>query len=615
VSQHWSPAGAVAPGTVNPAHQARVLGRLGAGALPSANPLLPSASFEAPGLRIDYASSAYPAIVTARGEDGSFLLIDGEVSNACELFGPHDNVAAAVLAGYRTYGTSILARVDMAAFLVLWDARTEELIVARDCMGHAQVFVAQVRGQFLFASDLNALVDAGLPREMDPAALDFYLARGFVPAPLTFLKDARRVPPATLVRMNAGSTPRYERYWQRTGEPHLDLSVEEVIEEYRQLMPAAVSRRLSEKTGLLLSGGVDSKTLLAVATQVGGKPIPTFTFRYGAYEGEFNETGLAKACADYFGAPHTEIEVDPHELARRLPEMIANFGEPFSYGLHSVMLAKVRESGTVNLLAGTGADALHLLWQERNAIRVKNWPGSARTVLGPVAARLRNAPLVGEKMTELHGALWSARTGLPHFVCAYMMPAAMRARIYADRDLFGPAREVWNGLRAAALAEYRGESDSTRYKFMTQRYFGTEMMGSWNHWAARANGLAIRSVYLDHALLERMSRIPLARPNKLELREYASRLMPREMAYAKKLPQSAPIEVWTRGPLREFVTDSLSRSRIQRSALFSPKMVERLISQHMSGQKDYGWQLWSLLSVMAWQDLFKTGASGAAKQG
>lgn len=610
MTQHWPMDGAVTAAPVNDRPRSRFAAVFGMRLPAPGHPLPDEKVFEALGLRITYAAHAYPPILEAHGADGAFILIDGEVYNADAVLGPTDDVAAAILAAYRTRGTNLFAHLDMAATVLLWDARSEELLVVRDYMGHAQVFVAEANGNFIVTADLPAMLDAGVAHDMDPAALDFYLARGFVPAPLTFLRDVRRVPAATVVRVKAGMSPRFERYWQRTGEPHLDLDVEGVISEYAAFLPPAVKRRMSENTGLLLSGGVDSKTLLALAVQVSGKPIPTFTFRYGDYEGEFNESALAKACADHFGAPHTEIEVDPHEIARRLPDMLVSFGEPFSYGLHSVMLSKVRDSGIVNLIAGTGADALHLLWQERNAMRLKKWPALYRAALGPVAARLRDAPVVGERMTELHGALWSARTGLPHFVCAYMMPAAMRGRLYSDPGLLAPAREVWNHLREAALAEYQGESEITRYKFMTQRYFGTEMMGAWNHWAGRAHNVSIRSVYLDLPFIERISRLPLTRPNKLELREYASRLMPREMAYAKKLPQSAPIEVWTRGALREFVMDSLSQSRVKRSSLFSPAMVDRLIARHMSGEKDYGWQLWSILSVMAWQDVFKSGVKG-----
>lgn len=610
MTQHWPTDSAVTAAPVNARPRSRFVVTFGMRLPVPCHPLPDEKLFEALGVRITYAARAYPPLLDARGPDGSFILVDGEVYNADTVLGASGDVAAAILGGYRTRGATLFAHLDMAATVILWDARAEELLVVRDYMGHTQVFVAEVNGNVVVAADLPAMLDTGVSRDMDPAALDFYLARGFVPAPLTFLRDVRRVPPATLVRIKAGMSPRFERYWQRTGEPRLDFDVEGVVEQYAELLPAAVKRRMSANTGLLLSGGVDSKTLLAVAAQVNGTPIPTFTFRYGDYEGEFNESGLAKACADHFGAPHTEIEVDPHEIARRLPEMLLSFGEPFSYGLHSVMLGKIRETGVLNLLAGTGADALHLLWQERNAVRIKKWPALYRAALGPVAARLRNAPEIGTRMTELHGALWSARTGLPHFVCAYLMPAAMRAQLYRDRGLLGPAREVWTQLREAALAEYQGESDITRYKFITQRYFAIEMMGSWNHWAPRAHGMMVRSVYLDLPLIERMSRIPLNRANKLELREYASRLMPREMAYAKKLPQSAPIEVWTRGALREFVMDSLSQSRVKRSSLFSPAMVDRLIARHMAGEKNFGWQLWSLLSVMAWQDVFNSGVKG-----
>lgn len=595
---------------VKGAPRPRIVGALGprhAAELPS---VPQKKQFCAHHLAINYAVSVHPPVLEACGPDGSFLLIDGEVYNSDELLGFAEDHAAAILEAYRRHGSSIFAKLDLSASVVLWDAPAQELIVLRDFMGHVPVFVAQAGDSFLFASDLPALLDAGVPRDMDPAALDFYLARGFVPAPMTFFKDIRRLPPGTLVRVKSCGAPRFERYWQRTGAPVLDLDVEGVVEEYARLIPRAVKRRLAGNPGVLLSGGVDSKTLLALACAQSETPVPAFTFRYLDYDGEFNETGLAKACADQFGSPHTEIPVDPHEIAARLPEMLFNFGEPFSYGLHSVMLGKVRDHGITNLLAGTGADSLHVIWQERNALRVKKWPAIVRAALGPPAARLRGAPLIGTQMSELHGALWSARTGLPHFVSAYMMPTAMRAMLYTDPQILARGRSVWNDLRNAALLEYSGESDITRYKFITQRYFGTEMMGNWNHWASRAHGLMVRSVYFDHELLERVSRIPLTRANKLELREYASRLMPRDMAYAKKLPQSAPIEVWTRGPLREFVMDSLTPARVQRYALFAPKTVERLIERHMSGQKDYGWQLWSLISVMAWQDVFKAGAAG-----
>lgn len=569
----------------------------------------------------------FPPVGFASAPDGSFALVDGEVYAGTDRVlakglkeateADEADEAGAILALWQRRGTPGLAAVDMAAGVVVWDARAQALTVLRDAVGHVPVYHARLGDHALVASDLPALLRAGIAPRVRPAALDAYLASGYVPSPWTLVHDVARVPPGHGVTIDGSGTAAPRCYGTAGAATGTARTGGDVVDALRRLLPAAVARRQARgrSLGLLLSGGVDSQILAGLAAQSSPERVTTFTFRYGGYDGPLNEEGRAARCAAHFGLRHEVLAVEPARIADRLPGLLAAFGEPFTYGLHSAFLDSVADLGVRELLAGTGADGWYLGWQERNALRAQSLHPVVRHGLarGVQAVRLLEAcfglgdqgavlPGLGAKAVGYHGGLWSLRTGRPYYTAAYMMPAAMRLFLARDRETMRSARAARRALFDDAVDALRSLPADRRFKSLAQRFYGADMMEAWNHAAGRAHGLVIRTPYYDRALLGALEQLTLEGPDKAELRTFAATLMPPEMAHAPKVAQGVPLAAWLRGALKPLVMDGLAPARLEDQGLFSPPSVARLIDLHMRGARDLAWPIWILLTVTLWQD-------------
>src|SRR5262249_23045481 len=172
-----------------------------------------------------------------------------------------------ILALYERHGAHLLSRLPGMFAFGLWDAERQELLCARDRFGEKPLYYARGRnGEFLFASEIGALLAAGL---IDPvlsrSSLAHYVQRLYVHPHRTIYENIHALPPAHCLRYAAGHVT-VERYW-RLPTPGADMSMDEAVERFRGLLDRAVKQQLvaDVPVGGFLSGGLDSTTLVAVA--------------------------------------------------------------------------------------------------------------------------------------------------------------------------------------------------------------------------------------------------------------------------------------------------------------------------------------------------------------
>ncbi|MFH1679583.1 MAG: asparagine synthase (glutamine-hydrolyzing), partial [Candidatus Eisenbacteria bacterium] len=218
--------------------------------------------------------------------------------------------------------------VGMFAF-ALWDARERTLWFARDRLGKKPFLYGPREGRFFFASEFAALLEyAGVPRDVDPDALDAYLAYQYIPPPLSIWKAVRKLPPATWGFFREGEM-RTSRYW--TPECGLEPAPRRAAGEaevFRRLADAVRQRLVSDvPLGVFLSGGADSSIVTGLMSLAGTKPLRTFSI--GFEEEAFSELPHARRVAEHFGTEHHEETVRP-DAAEVLPALVRHYGEPFA---------------------------------------------------------------------------------------------------------------------------------------------------------------------------------------------------------------------------------------------------------------------------------------------
>lgn len=568
--------------------------------------------------------SQLPPVQWTSREDGGFALLDGELYNAEELrqsTREHGNDADTLLDLYLSAGKDAIVQGDLAGSLTIWDPGRQCLLVYRDRIGQVPVYYLERPEAILWSSNIKTLLGTEAGWTMNRLALDAFLACGYVPAPWTFVERINKIPPGHVLTCEGGKIRKCCNFWHHHSDPNRSLNSGEVAkEQLGDLFAQALRRRYtpSVKTGVLLSGGVDSKLILAGLSELLGIPgdtIDTFTFRYADYEGKYNELELAKQAARHFGTRHHEITVRPAEIPSNLEFMLRCFEEPFTYGLHTFMVGDMAKTGVRVALTGAGLGALSAL--EGYALRCARLPiGLQRTGRSLVSGMwlwsetvmktgprilARAAAHVVRRADEL---TWMASNGLPLHCAATIIPDRFRRGLYSDRDFAETACRARNALFCAAEADCPTESHRNRMRLLTERFFEAECNLYWYQAAGRAHGLIfrhpLRANVLDHLLL----RLPKHDMNKEEIRRFAATLMPTEMAYAPKLPQSIPLMEWLRGPLAEFLRDTLSAERLRTHVLFDHKMVQHLIDLHVRGRVHVVWGLWAILTVLVWEQLF-----------
>ncbi len=550
-----------------------------------------------------------------QNDHGSFCVIDGDTSRIGDPSIAAESLLAASEGGRSV--NSALGQIDEPVMISLFDASTGVLTVSRDPMGLGPVFFA-VEGESLWwSSSLSSLRRVAPRSDIDRDAIDFFISSGFTPSPWTFSRTHRKLGAEELIRWSNGEsqTLRYavdESFTASNGETLESL--------YERRLPDAVGSVIQdpERTGVLLSSGVDSAVVLAVAARQTGVAPPSFTFDYGIASAVHNEAIQARRVADHVGSEHFTIEVDAKDIPARLDPLLDEFGDPFSYGLHSVMLAGVRDTGVHDLLSGAVTEPLD--GQQYNALRYLRLSSMARggvvsvDRLGEAIIRSwsprfagRPMPLEG-KLRALSRGVWSARTLMDENSGEHLLPPELRALLYPDHQTLDGHRAAREALQASDLAMLGHLSTWQKMAVLHYRYFTAEHLQSWNFHAGRAHDLTIRSPFGRGELWRGTLMCGFEPKDKPSLRRYAASLLPDDIAYAPKLPQSVPINQWLRGPLKPWLYEVLDARSVDSAGLFESKGVDKLVQSHMTGRADLGWALWNLTVTHTW--LRKFNATG-----
>lgn len=564
---------------------------------------------ERPLLGVVIAEGCQPRVQSWRAADGSFAVLDGEIYNAEEFRRQtpaegtgHDNHARLALELFRRHGAAGLARLDAAAGIVIWDASRGELHLFRDRAGAVPVFHAERGDGLVFASDIESLLAVGIPRSLDMEALDFFLARGFTLAPWSFIEQVRKISPGHVLSKRIGHATSLAYYHRPTGRPKQSPSAAARTDRLRELFVQAVRRRYTPGPGtaVLLSSGFDSTLVLGCLTQLVGAEVDAFTFDYTDYQGIYNEGAQARSTAAQLGVRHHMISCRPIDVADSLPRLVAEYGQPFTYGLHSFMLGELTKAGIHTVLTGAGVGGAIVTKRGLASIWFQRLPGPARALARMAWPAAR--PFMRRSTPGIEWILWAEANNVPVQCAPNIMAEPLRQSIYLDRAWFEAGRKASLQRFLTALDELRGEDPFDQSRIFDQWFFEAENIVYWNTVWARSYDLLIRHPNLDNDLLEFQLLLDGNLPGKKYQQQFAATILPAALANRPKTHQTIPIGHWFRGPLRNFLYDSLASTRLRDGGLFRADVVMNLIEEHVQGKADHTWRLWTLIAFLAWQD-------------
>jgi asparagine synthase (glutamine-hydrolysing) len=504
---------------------------------------------------------------------------------------------------YEDLGPSFVDRLRGMFALALWDARSRRLVLARDRFGIKPLYYRRAGGLLSFASELKAL-----PRgEVDLDALEAFLAFNAIPAPLSIHRNTRKLPAGHLLVWEGGE-PRLERFARVAPASASDLRREpeaELAEELRARLRDSVRAHLvaDVPVGVLLSGGVDSCTLAALAAQETGEPLRTFSI--GFEERSFDELEQARLVATRYGTDHHELVLRP-DAAELLPELADTFDEPFadSSALPTYLVSQLAARHVKVALSGEGGDELfggyYTYVADRLAPRV-----------GPLAAALR--PLVERLPSSSAKASFDYKA--KRFVRAAHLPPLERH--HGWKEIFSPEARAELLVRGSAFdpldlyrvryAETEAAEPLARLMDVDAAVYLVDDLLVKTDRASMAHSLEARVPFLDPIV----AGLALALPTRLKVHGFAKKrllrravepLLPREVVHGRKRGFSIPAAAWLRGELEPFARDVLAPDRIRRQGFFRPEAVTRILEDHVAGREDLSRQLWGLLAFSLWHD-------------
>lgn len=517
---------------------------------------------------------------------------------------------------YEEHGIDCVSRLHGMFAFALWDRQRRRLLLARDRVGKKPLFYAEHAGGLSFASELGALLeDRDIARDVDPVAVDRFLAYGYVPAPGSIFRSVRKLEPAhTLVHEDGVTTLR--RYWRLDFSRKLSVTdPRELHEPIRAAIRAATQRRMvaDVSLGAFLSGGVDSSAVVAAMSEL--SPTPVKTFAIGFEDDTFNELPHARRIAERFGTDHHEFVARPSAV-NMAPRIVRHYGEPFAdaSAIPCFHLAEVTRRHVTVALNGDGGDEVFGGYTRyvanRLAARLEHLPASLRRA----AARAARGAESGEVASITNRARRLAR-GLamqaPDRYAAYVswFDQPRRAALYDPEfvRLAGPeaARTVitepWRQASGTDVVDVMLEVD-------TSTYLPGDLITKIDI-ATMAHGLEARSPLLDPEVMELAASIPGSlkihgSEKKWILREALRGWVPSEVLDRPKQGFSVPVSGWLRGDLAPLAREVLLDPRSLGRGYFRPATVEEMLDRHRAGTAEEGKRLWALFMLELWHREF-----------
>ena len=571
-------------------------------------------------------------VVVYNGEIYNFRELRQELERSGRVFRTKSDTEV-LLAAVEEWGVVEACRRFNGMFaFALWDRRDRVLHLARDRMGKKPLYYGWIDGSFLFASELKGLFPhPDFAPAVDREAVRAYLLFSYVPTPQCIYKGIAKLEPGSCLAVKPGgpvSASRSQQYWSVrdaavAGQQDMAVAAEgELIAEVESLLRDAVGCRMIADVpiGALLSGGVDSSTVVALMQSHASRPVKTFTV--GFHDKAYDEAAQARAVAEHLGTDHTELFVDAEEARAVIPRLPEIYDEPFAdpSQIPTFLISRMARERVTVALTGDGGDEVfggynRYFWGSRIAKAVKWLPRWSR--LGLASAVGAPPPVVWDKLAS---------------ILRPVSPKSMQVRNPADKlqkltealtvrspeELYRRLVTLWRNPPVALAADGRpGVQDSEApgwppglepiagMMYLDQTGYLTDDILAKVDRASMGVSLEVRAPLLDYRVVELGWRLPPAMKvrggtSKWVLRQVLYRYVPRELVDRPKTGFAPPIDSWLRGPLREWAEDLLQEGAMRREGYLDPVPIRRAWKDHLAGRRNEQDRLWGVLMFQAW---------------
>jgi asparagine synthase (glutamine-hydrolysing) len=519
---------------------------------------------------------------------------------------------------YEEYGDEMIRELNGMFAFALWDNRRRRLLIARDRFGEKPLYWGVFDKTLLFASEPKVLLaHPAVKPSLNLQALRQYLSFDYVPAPFSIYEGINKLPAAHKLVVEDGRVDT-ERYWclsYKTAEPV--PSEDEAAEHLRELMADAVRMRLVSDVplGVLLSGGVDSSTVAALAVAASHEAVKTFSISFA--EASFDESAYARGVAKFLGTDHHEERLSANLAANLVSEIGAWMDEPFSDPslVPTYLLSRFTRKHVTVALGGDGGDELFAGYPMYAGLRwaefYRRVPSALRTsVVEPLVKLLpvktKNLSFDYKALRFVTGAKYDA-VARHHVWFGSFTPEEQTELLTADAlaasnsDIYAQARQFADECDSADLV--------TRMQSVDTRLYLAEDILTKVDRASMAVSLEVRAPFLDPRVAEYVASLPSnyklrGQKTKYILKKAVKEMLPPFVTKRGKKGFGVPVAEWLKVKLRPLARDLLSPERVRRAGVFNPNYIARLQDEHERGVANHRKLLWTLLIFELWHESF-----------
>ena len=550
-------------------------------------------------------------------EDGSIQVIfNGEIYNFHSLrdeliaLGHHfatNSDTETIVHAYEQWGERCVEYFRGMFAFAIWDSQKERLFLARDRFGKKPMFFCETNSALLFASEIKSILTfPGIKAEVNTEAVWDYFAYRYVPGPATLFRGIRKLMPGCYAIWEKGVLSE-KNYYRAPDRDVLDVFAGaplpgDPVGAFLDKLDEAVNIRMIADVpfGAFLSGGIDSSAVVGLMSRHSVQPVKTFSV--GFAEARYSELGYAKAIAEQFKTDHHELVVSQEHLMQHLPELVrfrdAPVAEPSDIPIY--LLAKEARKTVKMVLTGEGSDEFLGGYPKHVYERYVGWyqalPGFIRHGL--------LEPLVQALPYRFRRAKTAiVNLGLERF--EERMPRWFGTLSDAERMQLVAMSPPVNRASGVQFDSPSANSALRRILYFDQTSWLPDNLLERGDRMTMAASLEARMPFMDHELAAFVSNLPdkyrvRGHTTKWILREAMKRLLPPSILQRPKVGFRVPVNEWFQGTMREYLYEHLKSTSSLTAGYYQPAMLDRILTDHVTGRQNHEKLLWSMLNLEIW---------------
>lgn len=552
--------------------------------------------------------------------NGRYIMIyNGEVYNYQEIAVKYNieprtsSDSEIILEAFAKKGIDCLNDFNGMFAIAIWDKQDEEFFLVRDRFGVKPIVYYQKGNDFVFASELKALLKLPIEKKINITALQDYFFLEYIPDAKCILEDFHKLPKGHYLRIKKGSIsvrPYYQFTEKISSRPIAERNEKDTLDEFEELLSSAIKyRQISDvPIGAFLSGGTDSSLICALFQKQNSNPVNTFTIGFDV--AGYDESGYASQVAAILKTNHSETHLSDKSSIAIADSIVNYYDEPFAAPstIPSYLVCNVARKNVTVAMSGDGGDELFMgygyydLYRKvRNLYRMDAGVGRhmIKGLFGRMGSRYARASrLFNLPSKDLLTHLWAEQQ--------YMFSEKEIGSLLNIKETDLSIKESWRKVDDLPLSDFEKIS-----LFDIEQYLAYNLLYKMDT-ASMANSLEVRNPYLDYRLMEYSYNLPQhfkinkGTPKYL-MKKLLERYLPKELVYRRKWGFPAPIGDWLTRDLSYLIDKWLAPQRIKSQGLFNEKRVSYYVTEFRSGKKYHDKRLWSLIFFQMWHSKYMEG--------